>query len=396
MQIESKVWIPTPGRGVAVNGSATYCSSSGLRMMQIYVEMTSSDRADAIYRRFSDDNGRTWGPSELLHTYERDGEDVVRYSVGPTFLDPERDALVLFRGRRVLHRDDVLSGLKRFKIYYQVSWDCGRTWTDPVQVVEEGPEYDTDHWMQGAFYGRNCAQIGGDPIKLPSGEILVPLTLFPIDENGELYNPKGAYTFSYAVFLMGRWSGNALRWTSSQVVRISPERSTRGLTEPALAVLGDGRLVAIFRGSNDKAPDLPGYKWVSVSEDGGRTWTEPEPLRYDDGGELFSPSSMCKLLRHSNGKLYWFGNVTPTNPYANSPRYPLVVAEVDEETLSIRRDSVVVIDDRREGEAESLQLSNFHVYEDRETGNLVLTLCRLFPDGPGDWTAPCVRYDITV
>ena len=49
LQIESKVWIPTPGRGVAVNGSATHCSSSGLRMVQIY-------------------------------------EDVVRYSVGPAFL----------------------------------------------------------------------------------------------------------------------------------------------------------------------------------------------------------------------------------------------------------------------------------------------------------------------
>ena len=394
MRVEQEVWIPTSGRGIAVNGFATYCSSSGLRMMQIYAEITSSDRADKIFRRFSDDNGRTWGPSELLHTYEKKGEDVVRYSVGPALLDPKMDALILFRGKKFLHRDDVLSGLKRFKIYHQVSRDGGRTWTGPVQVVEEG--HDTDHWMQGVCYGRNCAQIGGDPIKLPSGEVLVPLTLFPIDENGELYNPKGAYTFSYAVFLIGRWSGRALRWTSSQVVKIDPGRSTRGLTEPALAVLGDGRLVAIFRGSNDKAPELPGYKWVSVSENCGRTWTEPEPLRYDDGGELFSPSSMCELLRHSDGKLYWFGNLTPTNPYANSPRYPLVVAEVDEETLSIRRDSVFVIDDRREGEAKSLQLSNFHVYEDRETGNMVVTLCRLFPDGPEDWTAPCVRYDIGV
>jgi len=39
LQIESKVWIPTPRRGVEVNGSATHCSSSGLRMMQIYEDV---------------------------------------------------------------------------------------------------------------------------------------------------------------------------------------------------------------------------------------------------------------------------------------------------------------------------------------------------------------------
>jgi len=51
----------------------------------------------------------------------------------------------------------------------------------------------------------------------------------------------------------------------------------------------------------------------------------------------------------------------------------------------VKRESMTVIDTRREGEAESLQLSNFGVYEDRETRDIVVTLPRLFPKDPKDW-----------
>ena len=48
------------------------------------------------------------------------------------------------------------------------------------------------------------------------------------------------------------------------------------------AFLNDGRLVALCRGSNDKAGELPGYKWMAFSSDEGESWTKPVTFRCDD------------------------------------------------------------------------------------------------------------------
>jgi len=88
--------------------------------------------------------------------------------------------------------------------------------------------------------------------------------------------------------------------------------------------------------------------------------------------------------------------VVSANPVGNSPRYLLVIAEIDEARGWVKRQSMTIIDKREEGEPESLQLSNFGLYEDRETGEIVLTMARLFPKDPKDWTAPCMMVRIEV
>ena len=72
---------------------------------------------------------------------------------------------------------------------------------------------------------------------------------------------------------------------------------------------------------------LPAYRWASWSKDGGRTWTAPEPWTYEDGTNFFSPSSCSQLVPHSSGRLFWIGNIAPTNAEGNRPRYPLVIGE---------------------------------------------------------------------
>ncbi|HYA21887.1 MAG TPA: hypothetical protein VEG31_01725, partial [Thermoproteota archaeon] len=128
----------------------------------------------------------------------------------------------------------------------------------------------------------------------------------------------------------------------------------------------------------------------------GRTWDEVEPLRFDDGGELFSPASYSVLVRHSTGRLYWIANVVPIHPEGNSPRYPLCVAEIDEEDVAVKRKTLFNVDARTEGESKALQLSNFGLYEDRETNEIVLTYPRLFARNDQDWTAPCVLCRVSV
>jgi hypothetical protein len=78
-----------------------------------------------------------------------------------------------------------------------------------------------------------------------------------------------------------------------------------------------------------------------------------------------------------------------------------VLAEVDKKSGLVVRESVSVLDDRAPGESERLTLSNFHALEDRETGELLLTLPRYFTQwdsvGKSDFTADLtlLRFSIT-
>jgi hypothetical protein len=198
--------------------------------------------------------------------------------------------------------------------------------------------------------------------------------------------------------LIGRWAGNGkqgLTWTMSRPVMGDPARSTRGMVEPTLAWLRDGRLLMVSRGSNDKNPKLPAYKWASWSDDGGLNWTAPVPWTYTDGGTFYSPSACSQLVEHSSGRVFWLGNLLPANPAGNRPRYPFVIAEVDRATGLLKRDTVRVVDDRQPGESELLTLSNFLAREDRETHEICLHMTRMFafPDG---WVGDGLLYRLPV
>jgi hypothetical protein len=85
---------------------------------------------------------------------------------------------------------------------------------------------------------------------------------------------------------------------------------------------------------------------------------------------------MSQLIHHSNGHYYWIGNISPTNPHENAPRYPLVIGEVDPKTMGLIKESVITMDTRGPEETEALQLSNFYAFEDRATGDIVLPMTR--------------------
>jgi hypothetical protein len=140
--------------------------------------------------------------------------------------------------------------------------------------------------------------------------------------------------------LHGRWKGDILQWQMSDLVRGDPSRSTRGMDEPTIEHLEGGRLLMVLRGSNDRHPDLPSYRWFSLSLDGGYRWSPPQPWSYEDGQTFFSPSACSQLVRHSSGRLFWFGNITPDNPRGNRPRYPFVIGEVNRQNGLLMRSTV--------------------------------------------------------
>jgi len=187
--------------------------------------------------------------------------------------------------------------------------------------------------------------------------------------------------------LIGEFEGDALRWRVSKPVPFDFEVSSRGLHEGAIEQLPDGRLFMIIRASNEGWPELPGYKWLTFSNDGGETWSKIVPLPCDDGSLIESSCTGSGLFRSiKNGKLYWMGNLCldGRRPVGNMPRSPLYIAEVQENPVALRRDTITVIDRAQPGEHPDTQHSNFKFYQDRETGDLVFYLTRYSERGVDD------------
>ena len=291
--------------------------------------------------------------------------------------------------------------------FYQLSQDNGKTWDEGhLLKYEEGPDFDPENWGNPEYFRRNEMYIG-DVLVTSNGSVVISATI-PVeyrDEEDEKTPVQFPNTYregcvAGVVCFVGRWDENRkdYQWETSNRIFLPRRISTRGLVELDLSELKNGNLLLIMRGSNAGLDPLecPGRKWMSVSEDGGMTWSPVTDLRYDNGEQFYSPATYAKTLRSAKtGKLYCFLNISDTPPQGNGPRYPLQVAQVDEEKVALIKDTVTVIDTRNPKEdSEHLQLTNFSLLEDRETNVVELYLTRLGAKGPEPdlWTADTYKY----
>ena len=159
-----------------------------------------------------------------------------------------------------------------------------------------------------------------------------------------------------------------------------------------------------FRGSNMQSearntriePSAPAHKWYCWSDDGGKTFTEPVPWHFEDREVFYSSSSRSNLLRSiKNGKVYWLGIITDHTAYSNQPRYPFVVAEVNDRGV-LTKDSVTTVDTRQEGDSARICISDPAIIQDRETGLIELYMNRSREREGFDYWADCYRYRIDV
>jgi len=387
-----EVLFRSPGKGTALFAYAFYTHATGGAMVSIEERWSRSDTIDVAYSRNSQDNGRTWSAPTETKTGEKRPEGMLRRHLRCGYVDPKTGRFIQFRNEGILPTDNPLEGLRCWNIFYSVDGEGS------YQVIQHGKEFNASHPLPGIYSGKNCVMLGDLPclpITLKDGSVLLPVQTTPLGPDGNLYNPTGGYTYTDVAVLHARWKGKHLEWQMAGPIKGDPERSTRGMDEGTIETLADGRLILVMRGSNDKKPTLPGYRWVSYSSDGGWHWTTPTPWTYTHGEPFYSPSSCSQLLRHSNGKLYWLGNITSTNPRGNRPRFPFFVGEVDQDSGLLIRESLIKVDDRQPGESELLTLSNFYANEDREAHQIVLYMTRLFafPDG---WVGDASRYRINV
>lgn len=403
-EIRREVFLKSPKPGVAVLASSYYTRPSGLDLISMHQLMSRSDMTDVAFFRYSQDNGRTWTAGGEVRTEEIRPQGKLRRMLRGACLDPHTGRFLRFRIEGVLPTDEPLEGMRQWVVFYSASTDGGLTWYLDEQIIHRGAEFSPSHPLPGVKTGQTCFMIGDTasvPLFLADGTLLLPVIITPAGPDGNYYNPGGGYTYTDAAVLHGRWAadGRHLEWELSQLVKADPKLSTRGMDEPTLAQLEDGRLLMVLRGSNDKKPELPGRRWAAYSSDRGRTWTTPVPWTYVSGASFFSPASCSQLVMHSTGRIFWLGNLTPENPVGNRPRYPFVVGEVDRRTGLLRQESVRMVDDRQPGDSPDLTLSNFSAVEDRSSGEIVLHMSRLFQHSQGesrDWTSDAFVYRIPI
>ncbi|MCE9603345.1 MAG: hypothetical protein K8U03_00405 [Planctomycetia bacterium] len=335
------------------------------------------DVGESIQSRWSSDNGRTWSEpvaTQASNNVEYAGVKVWEGGLATNY-DPTSKRLVQIWLRQIQQGQ-----LYHNFSYSRTSRDLGRTWSSPTQMrYEEGPDFDPRKPLNEAFLNHNEAYYGSNILIHSSGVLLHCLA-----HTNAVNDPKNdSRPWRMGSRLMiGRWQADRREyaWTPGAAVEISPDRSARGLMEPDVAELKDNRILVVWRGSDrgwdgSKSKE-PGRKWFSLSTDGGMTLSAPKPWHYDDGTPFYSSSSFHRFIRlGSNGKLYWLGNINVGVPNGNSPRYPLLIAEVDETTVTLKKQTISVVDDRDPNKNSlDFQLSNFSLFENRETYELELFL----------------------
>jgi hypothetical protein len=410
-EVKREIYREHPRPKTSVWAAAHYVGPGLLREERCST-MARSDTPKKPKRRWSKDNGRTWSEYEPMPEFVTNPQGLrIVWCPMSYFHDAEHGVLMSVWLRQATLKKR--HGKKTRKVggnqtFSRISRDLGRTWSEPRQMTyEPGAVFDPKKPLDPEYLNYNPAYAGNNVIRHSNGTLVHAVCSVNINEDISVLNPKGVSAWHAppdvrcigSLCFIGRWDDQLgdYRWEPGKPVWVTRSVSSRGLIEPEVAELKDGRVLVVWRAANDRLDpkEMPGYKLFSVSTDGGKTLSPPKPWTYEDGTPFFSPSAIHRMIRHSvTGKLYWIGNISPRPVRGNSPRYPLVIAEVNEEIPALKRDTVTIIDDRRPEDSAKLQLSNFSLLEDREDHTLEVYLTRLGEDPKDFWGANAYKYTL--
>lgn len=382
-----EVFIPSENDTGVFPGFVTYTNAEKTTLLHRFGWVDASDTYDNFHEMTSIDNGATWSdPILAVKSIPVDG-GLIRYIENAAFFDADTDTLFTF--------------VSKF-FYPDGKFDPNQA--RKVEISRRDPALLTTRHVEEKHFdlrgGIGCSFCF--PIKTRSGRIVVPLFSARVNEQNEFVNHPVSKTNIYDAYMMlGDYTDTGdITWSLSEAITADDARSTRGFSESSIVELQDGRLAILCRGSNASAPEIPGHKWLCFSSDGGATWSTPTPMACSDGSAIESSATGSALFRSiKNGKLYFIGNLCADGQRAdgNWPRSPLHIAEVDEATVSIMRETITVIDDRSSNDTERTQISNFRYYQDRMSGEIVVFATRFGENSVKDWKqADYYRYRVAI
>ena len=403
IKVTGKV-IENAGDNGVVGRVRSYVKPQGLECKEKRILQYESDYTNGEYCRFSNDNGKTWTEWEESSRGEYTtmyGEDEMLYEYTKEVWNPVHKHYVSTKLARFClggHRkayDAIYRGEAKYFDHQHTlirNPDDQKPFSDKLLKYEEGEEFDPENPLNPEYLNKNRGYLNA-PIVLKNGDIAVAVGM-PVRKACEIAGidvntvfPSTPDLHYAAMVARGKYNSNKqiYEYTFSNPVILSDMQSSRGIDEPVLAELDSGRILLVMRASNAACeswhsriePNTPCFKWYSFSDDGGKTFCPPLIWHFDNREVIYSPASISEFIRLSkNGKLYWIGNITDHTAYENFPRFPLCIVEIDEQTGLPKRESFTIIDTRREGEPERVQLSNFSILEDRETGRIELSLIK--------------------
>lgn len=409
--ITRELYLPAPD-GIAVYAqNPAYASTAGDRLVEsVKQEAMLIDEGGRrtyyhprIFRRMSDDNGRTWREQPDFYNEDPRDPNSSHRHVPIHVRHPQRDVLLSFHGT---YETDPTQNMfargnrrqRTCRMWWQISRDRGDTWSEPKQIIDCRPGHDATRWATGITFGESGAISDlATPRVLDDGSIVLGLTTTNSPFAGAGHAGEGGYGVRFA---RGWFDGDALKWQIGDLLAVRPEQTAGGLCEPTVTALGGQRLFCAMRSQGHADRGVHSTRFTAISEDAGMTWSTPEPLRYDTGDEVWTPASLSAFITlRSTGEMLWFANILPGPVHGQMPRYPLCIAKFDPSQCFIVKESVQTIQDRAPGLPEEVRYTNWGLYEERGSGDLILTLPEQpklmnFTDmtRPEDFTADCFRY----
>ncbi len=237
-----------------------------------------------IAGRLSRDGGRSW--TSVDHTVlANDGQmNIMSVSLHRT-LD---DKLAIFYSRK----NSVIDCRMRMR----VSEDEGKSWGEARLCITEP-----------GYYPVNNDRV----VRLSSGRLLIPT-----GRHGMIIDRFGLPAVADRSDAMAFYSDDDGRhWKRSRTIMVAPIESASGLQEPGVIELRDGRLMMWHRTDQ-------GSQFRSYSEDGGDTWSVPEPSCIISP---LSPASIKRLPQTGDLILVW-NDHSAIDERRRGKRTPLTIA----------------------------------------------------------------------
>ena len=400
---------------------------------ELRITSSECDYDSGRWVRKSTDNGRTWSEWKTLYSDEGgrhgklpnspEGDELLRWSDDISVHDPVSGCAVgagsdfyYLKGHDPGYFDMWEKGEDNFRThaYFYFRRPDGTAVRRMLEFEEGGEDFDPEEPRKSAYIDKNRCMASGLRI-LPDGDLgffvyptmTLACALAGVDVN--TFFPSCPNLQVGLIYARAHWDAekNDYDLSYSAPIMLSDLQSSRGIMEPCLLPLENGRIMIVFRGSNMTSevwhtridPRAPGYKWYVISDDGGRTFSVPMPWHFDTREAVYSPASISHFFVSSKtGKAYWVGNIVePSLIDGNDPRYPLQICEVDRTYGYLLKDTLTEIEGLRDGQT-YVELSNFNLFENPETLDLEVRVTKINFNGQteeeGYWYTEAWEYTV--